>query len=110
MENNFNFGTTLNLLLINVSVHVTTCRRCCQHYLQRIKYYDNVSPLPQQILSTPESIFKSSIGLSSKKIENIKILAARIIAGRVNLSILPEMTFEEIVAQLIQVKVVGMST
>ena len=42
-----------------------------------------------------------------KKIEYIKDLAARIIDGRVNLSILPEMTDEEIVAQLIQVKEVG---
>ena len=33
-----------------------------------------------------------------KKIESIKDLSARIIDGRVNLSILPEMTDEEIVA------------
>lgn len=36
-------------------------------YSRFIKYYDNASPLPQQILSTPDSIFKSSIGCSSKK-------------------------------------------
>ena len=36
-------------------------------YNRFIKYYDNASLLPQQILSTPDSIFKSSIGLSSKK-------------------------------------------
>ena len=65
-----------------------------------IKYQDNASLLPQQILSTPDSIFKSSIGLSSKEIEYIKDLSARIIDGRVNLSVLPEMTDEEIVAQL----------
>ena len=59
-----------------------------------IKYYDNASLLPQQILSTPDSIFKSSIGLSSKKIEYIKDLSARIIDRRVNLSVLPEMTDE----------------
>jgi len=35
-----------------------------------------------------------------KKIEYIKDLSARIIYGRVNLSVLPEMTDEEIVAQL----------
>ena len=73
-------------------------------YGRFIKYYDNVSALPQQILSTPESIFKSSIGLSSKKIEYIKDLSARVIDGRVNLSILPKLTDEEIVAQLTQVK------
>ena len=76
-------------------------------YSRFIKYYDNASPLPQQILSTADSIFKSSIGLSSKKIEYIKDLAARIIDGRVNLSIFPEMTDEEIVAQLTQVKGIG---
>jgi hypothetical protein len=36
-------------------------------YSRFIKYYDTVSLLPQQILSTPDSIFKSSIGLSTKK-------------------------------------------
>jgi len=36
-------------------------------YNRFIKYYDNASLLSQQILSTPDSIFKSSIGLSSKK-------------------------------------------
>jgi len=35
-----------------------------------------------------------------KKIEYIKDLSVRIIYGRVNLSVLPEMTDEEIVAQL----------
>lgn len=50
-----------------------------------IKYYDNASLLPQQILSTPDSIFKSSIGLSTKRIEYIKDLSARIIDGRINL-------------------------
>jgi DNA-3-methyladenine glycosylase II len=76
-------------------------------YGRFIKYYDNVSALPQQILSTPDSIFRSSIGLSSKKIEYIKDLSARVIDGRVNLSILPELTDEEIIAQLIQVKGIG---
>ena len=76
-------------------------------YGRFIKYYDNVSTLPQQILSTPDSIFKSSIGLSSKKIEYIKDLSARVIDGRVNLSILPKLTDEEIVAQLTQVKGIG---
>jgi len=50
-----------------------------------MKYYDNASLLYQQILSTPDSIFKSSIGLSTKKIEYIKDLSARIIDGRLNL-------------------------
>jgi DNA-3-methyladenine glycosylase II len=76
-------------------------------YGRFIKYYDNVSALHQQILSTPDSIFRSSIGLSSKKIEYIKDLSARVIDGRVNLSILHELTDEEIIAQLIQVKGIG---
>jgi DNA-3-methyladenine glycosylase II len=71
------------------------------------KYYCKVSASPQQILSTSDSKFKSSFGLSSKKIEYIKDLSARVTGGRVNLSILPELTYEEIVTQLRHAKGIG---
>jgi DNA-3-methyladenine glycosylase II len=76
-------------------------------YGRFIKYYNNSPPLPEQILSTPDAVLKSSIGLSNKKIEYIKDLSARITDRKLDLVKLCEMTDEEIIAQLIQVKGIG---
>lgn len=77
-------------------------------YSRFIKYYNsNSPPFPEQILSTPNSIFKSSIGLSSKKTEYIKDLSTKVIQRKLDLSTLHELADEEIVAQLIQVKGIG---
>jgi DNA-3-methyladenine glycosylase II len=75
-------------------------------YGRFIKYYNNSPPLPEQILSTPDAVLKSSIGLSNKKIEYIKDLSARI-TDTLDLVKLCEKTDEEIIAQLIQVKGIG---
>ena len=76
-------------------------------YGRFIKYYNNSPPLPEQILSTPDAVLKSSIGLSNKKIEYIKDLSARITDRTLDLVMLYEKTDEEIIAQLIQVKGIG---
>ena len=76
-------------------------------YERFLKYYNNILPTPQQILSTPDHILKAKVGLSNKKIEYIKDLSARIIDKKLNLSLMPEMADEEIVNQLIQVKGIG---
>jgi DNA-3-methyladenine glycosylase II len=76
-------------------------------YGRFIKYYNNSPPLPEQILSTPGAVLKSSIGLSNKKIEYIKDLSARITDRTLDLVLLYEKTDEEIIAQLIQVKGIG---
>ena len=76
-------------------------------YGRFIKYYNNSPPLPEQILSTPDAILKSFIGLSNKKIEYIKDLSARITDRKLDLVKLCEKTDEEIIAQLIQVKGIG---
>jgi DNA-3-methyladenine glycosylase II len=76
-------------------------------YGRFIKYYNNSPPFPEQILSTPDAVLKSSIGLSNKKIEYIKDLSARIKERTLDLVMLCEKTDEEIIAQLIQVKGIG---
>ena len=76
-------------------------------YGRFIKYYNNSPPFPEQILSTPDVLLRSSIGLSNKKIEYIKDLSARITDRTLDLVILCEKTDEEIIAQLIQVKGIG---
>ena len=76
-------------------------------YGRFLDYYSNISPGPEQILSTPDHILKDNVGLSSKKIEYLKDLSARIIDRRLNLVLISEMTDEEIVSQLMQVKGIG---
>nr|MDQ3984616.1 DNA-3-methyladenine glycosylase 2 family protein [Thermoproteota archaeon] len=72
-----------------------------------LEYYNNVSPIPEQILLTPDNILKTKVGLSSKKIEYIKDLSTRMIDRRLNLALTSEMSDDEIVNQLIQVKGIG---
>ena len=76
-------------------------------YDRFIKYYNNSPPFPEQILSTPDAVLKSSIRLSNKKIEYIKDLSTRITDRTLDLVKLCEKTDEEIIAQLIQVKGIG---
>jgi DNA-3-methyladenine glycosylase II len=76
-------------------------------YGRFLDYYSNISPGPEQILSTPDPILKDNVGLSSKKIEYLKDLSTRIIDRRLNLVLISEMTDEEIVSQLMQVKGIG---
>jgi DNA-3-methyladenine glycosylase II len=76
-------------------------------YGRFLGYYNKISPTPEQILSTPDHILKDNIGLSSKKIEYIKDLSARITTGRLNLVLISEMTDEQIVNQLMEVKGIG---
>jgi DNA-3-methyladenine glycosylase II len=76
-------------------------------YGRFLEYCNNVSPIPEQILLTPDNILKIKVGLSSKKIEYIKDLSARVIDRRLNLALTLEMSDDEIVNQLIQVKGIG---
>ena len=76
-------------------------------YKRFLDYYNKISPTPEQILSTPDHILKAKVGLSSKKIEYIKDLSARITDRRLNLVLISEMNDEEIVNQLMQVKGIG---
>src|SRR5215469_5296482 len=81
-------------------------------YSRFIKYYNNNDNnninsrpfFPEQILSTPNSVFRSTIGLSNKKIEYIKDLSAKVIQRKLDVSTLHKLPDEEIIAQLIQVR------
>ena len=76
-------------------------------YGRFIRYYNNSPPFPEQILSTPDSVLKSLIGLSSKKVQYIKDLSARVTERKLDLVTLSEMKDEEVIVQLIQVKGIG---
>jgi DNA-3-methyladenine glycosylase II len=76
-------------------------------YKRFIKYYNNITPIPSQILSTPDAILKCKVGLSSKKIEYLKDLSVRVADHRLDLKLLPAMTDEVIINQLTEVKGIG---
>src|SRR5215831_11198165 len=84
-------------------------------YSRFIKYYNNNDNnninsrpfFPEQILSTPNSVFGSTIGLSNKKIEYIKDLSAEVIERKLDVLTLHKLPDEEIIAQLIHVKGIG---
>jgi DNA-3-methyladenine glycosylase II len=63
-------------------------------------------PRPVQLLATRDSKLRS-VGLSARKIEYLKDLASRVSDGRLKLNLLPEMTDEQVVGQLVQVKGIG---
>jgi DNA-3-methyladenine glycosylase II len=76
-------------------------------YGRFLNHYENALPTPEQIISTPKDIFRTKIGLSFKKIEYINDLSSRIFSRELILSLLPGMTDEEIVAELVKVKGIG---
>jgi DNA-3-methyladenine glycosylase II len=76
-------------------------------YERFLKYYDGKAPLPQQIISTPDNILRSPIGLSNRKIEYIKDLSTKVVQKTLDLSRLRELADDEIVNQLVQVKGIG---
>jgi DNA-3-methyladenine glycosylase II len=56
-------------------------------------------PKPIQMLSTSDSELKSKIGLSSKKVEYLKDLSAKVVDGKLNLDLLSTMSDEEVINQ-----------
>jgi DNA-3-methyladenine glycosylase II len=72
-----------------------------------LDYYDGKVPKPDQIIETPDELFRTKIGLSYKKIEYIKDLSSRISTKTLDLSLLSALSDEEIIAELIKVKGIG---
>ena len=66
-------------------------------------------PKPELIVATPDDELRA-VGLSYQKLGYIKDLAAKVADGSVNLKRLPKMSDEEIVAELIKVKGIGVWT
>jgi DNA-3-methyladenine glycosylase II len=66
-------------------------------------------PQPAQIAATPDELLRS-VGLSSQKLSYIKDLAAKLDEGTVHLQRLTKMSDAEIIAELTQVKGIGVWT
>ena len=76
-------------------------------YKRFLDYYDGRIPQPEQIIATPNELFRTKIGLSYRKIEYIKDLSSRISTKKLDLSLLPTISDEQVIAELIKVKGIG---
>lgn len=74
-------------------------------YGRFVKIYGRF-PRHAQLLATKDSKLRAA-GLSRRKIEYLKDLAARLSDGRLKLSQLPKLTDEQVIEQLVQVKGIG---
>lgn len=76
-------------------------------YGRFVNYFGGRFLSPEQIISTSNEIFRTKVGLSSRKIEYIKDLSSKVCTKSLDLSLLPKMTDEEIITELIKVKGIG---
>jgi DNA-3-methyladenine glycosylase II len=76
-------------------------------YTRFMKYYNNMMPTPLDIVSTSDMELRSKVGLSSKKVLYLKDLATKIEEHKLKLDLLPTMSDEDVINQLIQVKGIG---
>ena len=76
-------------------------------YTRFMKYYNNMMPTPLDIVSTSDMELRSKVGLSSKKVLYLKDLATKIEEQKLKLDLLPTLSDEEVINQLIQVKGIG---
>ena len=74
-------------------------------YKRFVKIYGRF-PRPAQLLATKDSKLRAA-GLSARKIEYLKDLAARVSDGRLKLAQLPKLSDEQVIEQLDQVKGIG---
>ena len=76
-------------------------------YTRFMKYYNNMMPMPMDIVSTSDMELRSKVGLSTKKVIYLKDLATKIEEQKLKLDLLPTLSDEEVINQLIQVKGIG---
>jgi DNA-3-methyladenine glycosylase II len=76
-------------------------------YKKLLNYHAGKIPSPNQIISTSNETYRNSIGLSLRKVEYIKDLSLKVYSKKLDLSILPGLSDEEIISELVQVKGIG---
>jgi DNA-3-methyladenine glycosylase II len=64
-------------------------------------------PRPEQLLATHDAKLRAAAGLSTRKIEHLKDLSARVSDGWLKLDLLPLIADEEVMEHLVQVNGIG---
>jgi len=78
-------------------------------YLRVIDIFGGTTPSPEQLLEASEADLRGA-GLSGRKVEYVRDLAAHIIAGELEVDRLDELNDEEVIAELIAVRGLGQWT
>lgn len=97
--------------LVNSIVSQQLSTKAADTIFQRFRalYAPARFPKPDQIVSTPDETLRS-VGLSSQKLSYIKDLAAKVEAKQVHLRRISTMSDDKIIAELTQVKGIGVWT
>jgi DNA-3-methyladenine glycosylase II len=97
--------------LVNSIVSQQLSTKAADTIFQRFRtlYAPAKFPKPDQIVATPDETLRS-VGLSGQKLSYIKDLAAKVDSGAVHLKRITKMSDDEIIAELTQVKGIGVWT
>jgi DNA-3-methyladenine glycosylase II len=97
--------------LVNSIVSQQLSTKAADTIFQRFRalYAPAKFPKPDQIAATPDETLRR-VGLSSQKLSYIKDLAAKVDDGSVHLNRISKMSDDEIIAELTQVKGIGVWT
>lgn len=97
--------------LVNSIVSQQLSTKAADTIFQRFRalYAPAKFPKPEQIVATPDETLRG-VGLSSQKLSYIKDLAAKVDSKHVHLNRISKMSDEEIIAELTQVKGIGVWT
>ncbi len=78
-------------------------------YLRVIDLFGGSTPSPEQLLEASEADLRGA-GLSGRKVEYVRDLAAHIVAGELEIDRLDELGDEEVIAELVAVRGLGQWT
>ena len=78
-------------------------------YGRILELFDGSTPAPEQLLEAEEADLRAA-GLSGRKVEYIRDLAAHVISGELELERLGELADEEVIAEIVAVRGLGVWT
>jgi len=78
-------------------------------YGRILELFDGRTPPPEQLLEVDESALRAA-GLSGRKVEYVRDLAAHVLSGELELDRLGELPDEEVVAEIVAVRGLGVWT
>jgi DNA-3-methyladenine glycosylase II len=78
-------------------------------YLRVIDLFDGATPTPEQLLEASEKDLRAA-GLSGRKVEYLRDLAAHVISGELELERLEELSDEEAIEEIVAVRGLGQWT
>lgn len=97
-------------LLRAITGQQLSVRAAARIYERVLEFFDGEIPTPQQILEADPAELKAAGGLSRAKTEYLRSLADEVVSGRLELERLGELSDDEVIAELVAVKGLGVWT